>query len=168
MILSSNPKSGYLFNGPIETGLRSLVILTEAYPSKCSLQRLIIFDYFCIHSDDLQAGPEGLHPKTPYRGGEILVRRQTLQEGLSFYIEHGLITFDCASDGFFYIASEHAESFLKMLTAPYTIMLMQRAKWVVEHFCVMSDSELQNFAQQHIENWGAEFEMQSVLWEDAE
>ena len=63
------------FNGPVEIGLRALCVLTTAFPAAYALQRLVVFDYFLVHSDDIEGGPEGLHPRTPHRGGEILVRR---------------------------------------------------------------------------------------------
>jgi len=78
------------FNGPIEIGLRAISILNDAYPSGYSLQRLIIFDYLSVHSDDISGGPTGLHPKTPHRSGELLVRRDVLQKGLLLYMGRGL------------------------------------------------------------------------------
>lgn len=47
------------FNGPVEIGLRALCVLTTAFPSAYALQRLVIFDYFLVHSDDIDGGPEG-------------------------------------------------------------------------------------------------------------
>ncbi len=78
------------FNGPIEIGLRAVVVLCEAYLQAMSLQRLVIFDYLMVHSDDLPNGPPGLHPKTPRRSGELLVRRQVLQDGLLLFQSRGL------------------------------------------------------------------------------
>ena len=63
------------FNGPVEIGLRALAVLNDAYPVVYSLQRLVVFDYLIVHSDDVLGGPSGLHPQTPRRGGELLVRR---------------------------------------------------------------------------------------------
>jgi hypothetical protein len=53
------------FNGPVEIGLRALCVLTTAFPTEYALQRLVVFDYFLVHSDDIEGGPEGLHPRTP-------------------------------------------------------------------------------------------------------
>ena len=55
------------FNSPLEIGLRTTAILAEAYPEAFSLQRLVILDYLVVHSDDVEGGPTGLHPKTPHR-----------------------------------------------------------------------------------------------------
>ena len=79
------------FNGPVEIGLRALCVLTTAFPAAYALQRLVVFDYLLVHSDDIEGGPEGLHPRTPHRGGEILVRRGVIQDGLTLYESRGLI-----------------------------------------------------------------------------
>lgn len=79
------------FNGAVEIGLRALSLLNEAFPATYSLQRLVVFDYLVVHSDDLPNGPAGLHPKTPHRGGELLVRRAVLEEGLLLYQSRGLV-----------------------------------------------------------------------------
>ena len=83
--MTNNSLIRYLepFNGPVEIGLRTLVILCEAYPEPMSLQRLILFDYLIVHSDDLPDGPAGLHPQTPHRSGELLIRRNLLQDGIA-------------------------------------------------------------------------------------
>ena len=72
------------FNGPIEIGLRALVVLTEAFPAAYSLQRLVISDYLVVHSDDAD-GPQGCTPK--------------LQDGVAscwFDVSH-------CSEGFFFM-----------------------------------------------------------------
>lgn len=70
------------FNSPVESGLRACVLLYSLFPIASSLQRLVVLDYMLIHSDDVPDGPPGLHPKTPYRSGELLVRRDTLHRGI--------------------------------------------------------------------------------------
>jgi hypothetical protein len=51
------------FNSAVEIGLRSLCLLTAAFPAAYSLQRLVVFDYLLVHSDDMPGGPPGLHPQ---------------------------------------------------------------------------------------------------------
>ncbi|MDO9714172.1 ABC-three component system middle component 2 [Paracraurococcus lichenis] len=69
------------FNSALETGVRALAILAEAHPSAYDLQRLLYFDYLVVHSQDAD-GPESLHPNTPLRNGELLVRRGIIERGL--------------------------------------------------------------------------------------
>lgn len=154
------------FNGPVEMGLRCLAILNEAYPAKYSLQKLVVFDYLTVHSDDAPGGPTGLHPQTPNRSGELLVRRETLSEGLMLYQSRGLLERRFEANGVYFAATERSGAFLDSLDSEYVFALRQLAGWVVQSFGELSDEELQEFVTEHIGVWGAEFELSSVLWEE--
>lgn len=156
------------FNGPIEIGLRALCVLTTAFPESYALQRLVVFDYFLVHSDDIEGGPEGLHPQTPHRGGEILVRRGVLQEGLTLYESRGLVERIYKDGGIFFAATDKSADFLDTLSTEYLKGLRERADWVVDSFGLLADGELDAMVRERIGTWGAEFSMESVLWtEDA-
>jgi len=154
------------FNGPVEIGLRALSILNEAFPEAYSLQRLVVFDYVVVHSDDLPGGPPGLHPKTPHRSGELLVRRGVLHTGLLLYQSRGLVERRFDQSGVFFVATEHSAAFLDALGSDYALSLRQRARWLVAEYGVLSDSQLQDLVRDNIGKWGTEFEMESVLWEE--
>jgi len=64
----------HLFNTPIESGLRTLILLAVAAPEGCDLARLVIYDYLLVHSSDVDGGPESIHPPSLFRSGEFLVR----------------------------------------------------------------------------------------------
>lgn len=156
------------FNGPVEIGLRALAILNDAYPDAYSLQKLTVFDYFTVHSDDLPGGPTGLHPKTPHRSGELLVRRRVLESGLLLYQSRGLTERVFTNEGVFYRATERSAAFVDVLHTQYAVELRERSIWVVRTFGDMSERELQALVESHLGEWGAEFELESVLWaEDA-
>lgn len=166
--MSSTSLHQLAFNGPVEIGLRCLAILNEAFPAVYSLQQLVIFDYLTVHSDDVPDGPTGLHPQTPNRGGELLVRRETLQHGLMLYQSRGLLERRFENRGLFFVATDRSGSFLDALDALYIRGLRQRASWVVERFGAFSEDDLNAFVHEHIGIWGAEFEWTAVLWaEDA-
>ena len=152
------------FNGPVEMGLRALSVLTAAFPAAYTLQRLVVFDYFLVHSDDIEGGPEGLHPQTPYRGGEILVRRGVLQDGLTLYESRGLIERLYKDGGIFFAATDKSADFLDTLSTEYLKGLRERADWVVDSFGLLSDADLDAMVRDRIGTWGAEFLMESVLW----
>lgn len=154
------------FNGPIEIGLRALCVLTTAFPTAYALQRLVVFDYFLVHSDDIEGGPEGLHPRTPYRGGEILVRRGVLQEGLTLYESRGLVERFYKEGGIFFAATDRSGDFLDTLSTSYLAGLRQRADWVIDSFGAFRDEELDAIVRECIGTWGAEFSMESVLWSE--
>jgi hypothetical protein len=152
------------FNGPIEIGLRALCVLTTAFPTAYALQRLVVFDYFLVHSDDIEGGPEGLHPQTPHRGGEILVRRGVLQDGLTLYESRGLIERVYQDGGIFFAATDRSADFLDTLSTEYLKALRERSNWVVDSFGLLADRELDAMVRERIGAWGAEFSMESVLW----
>lgn len=156
------------FNSPIEIGLRAISILNDSYPSAYSLQHLVIFDYLSVHSDDISGGPEGLHPQTPHRSSELLVRREALQKGLLLYMGRGLAVQQFGTHGIVYAATERTGSFLDVLRAEYVSDLRARTGWVVETFSNMDEDSLNSFVRQHLGAWGAEFEMESVLWAEDE
>jgi hypothetical protein len=151
------------FNSAVEVGLRALVLLNDIFPHSYSLHRLVILDYFAIHSDDLPQGPQGLHPQTPHRSGEILVRRSTLQDGLMLFHSRGLIDIVYLDTGVEYSASERSSSFLDSLDSEYVAVLRDRSAWLQANYASSTDAELQAIVRDNIGVWGAEFEMASVL-----
>lgn len=151
------------FNGPIEIGLRALALLSEAFPSAYSLQRLVVSDYLLVHSDDLPDGPPGLHPKTPHRSGELLVRRAVLEQGLMLYQSRGLLDRHYPETGVMFSATERTATFLDALSSDYTAKLRDRATWLVTLFGEVPDNDLLAIVNSHIGEWGAEFAMESLL-----
>jgi hypothetical protein len=113
-------------------------------------------------------GPTGLHPKTPYRNGEISARRGILQEGLLLYQSRGLIEPHFDDDGVYYAATDHSAGFLDALDVGYVEDLRDRAAWLIDGFGALDDEALAAFVRERIGEWGAEFTMQSVLWSEDE
>ncbi len=153
------------FNTPVESGLRSLIILTEAFPASYDLQRLLFFDYLLVHSADAPDGPESLHPGTPHRSGEVLVRRGVVEDGLAFLVYRGLIEKRFDRSGIIYAATEYAVPFLDCLKADYTQRLKERAKWVVGTFGGYTDERLARFFNSNLDRWGSEFLHESLFRE---
>lgn len=162
------------FNGPVECGIRAMVLLAVAAPDGCDLRRLVIYDYLLVHSADVpdevltklvSAGerPESLHPATPYRAGELLVRRQTLVAGLRLLMGKGLVAPRFDDRGITYTATELSRPFLGILESEYLRDLRVRGEWVVRVFSQLPDEELSAFANQHLRDWGGEFVNQSLL-----
>jgi hypothetical protein len=150
---------GLPFNSPLESGLRAMCILYEAFPAAYDLQRLVFLDYLVVHSGDVSGGPESLHPPTPFRSNEFLVRRRVIERGLRLLLERGLVDVRTTADGFLYCASEEAAAFVQCLYEPYTAALRERAHWAVERFGQASENELADFFNRHLDRWGAEFEI---------
>lgn len=145
------------FNSPLETGLRSLAILEAAFPNRYDLQRLVELDYLVVHSADV-GGPASLHAPLPLRAGELLVRRQLVERGLLLMMSKGLIERHAAVDGIEYVAGDIASPYLASLTAPYTLQLRERARWLVDNFAGFTTAELRSLIRRFFEHWTSEFE----------
>jgi len=120
---------------PFEVDYRWLTqVYVSVQPTSGTGKRLVVFDYFLVHSDDIEGGPEGLHPQTPHRGGGILVRRGVLQEGLTLYESRGLVERVYKDGGIFFAATDKSADFLDTLSTEYLRGLRERADWVVDSF----------------------------------
>lgn len=146
------------FNSPIETGMRALILLAEAYPVQLDLQRILEFDYILVHTGDVD-GPPSIHPALPLRSGELLVRRELIERGLMLMISRGLVTRHATSSGFAYEAEDDAGPFLDSMTSEYLSELKDRAVWVVDRFNEMSDIEIRLMLTRVFDQWSREFQM---------
>ena len=86
------------FNSPLESGVRSLIILLNTYPKPIDIQLIVELDYFVLHSADI-GGPSSLHAALPYRSGELLIRRGLIENGLMLFISRGLVERVMSSEG---------------------------------------------------------------------
>lgn len=145
------------FNSALETGLRSLAILVEACPDSFDLQRLLYFDYLLVHSSDAD-GPASLHPSTPLRNGELLVRRGLIERGLLLFISRGLIERTANGSGISYVAAEAAGPFLECLGSAYSCKLRERASWSMGKFGALDGDELKSYFDARFERWTREFQ----------
>jgi hypothetical protein len=154
-----------LFNSPLEMGLRVLVLLSSITPNSVDIQRLIYLDYLIIHSNDIENGPKSLHAATPHRTGEIIVRRNILQEGINLMLSKGLIDIVFNSDGISYKATEISHNFLRYFDSTYFTKLMENSKWVINEFASYSNEKLNRYIKKHLDVWGGEFYNESLIRE---
>tara|TARA_B110001469_G_scaffold100262_1_gene97530 strand:- start:2735 stop:3217 length:483 start_codon:yes stop_codon:yes gene_type:complete len=152
---NSSPTSP--FNSPLETGIRSLVILVAAHPQALDLQRLVEMDYLTVHSADA-SGPKSLHTPIPMRAGELLIRRKLIEDGLLLMCSRKLIDRLTDSSGINYIASETAAPFINNLKSTYIIKLMDRAKWTIEEFGELDSTEIRAITNSFFQRWYSQFQ----------
>jgi hypothetical protein len=87
-----------LFNSPLETGVRAVVILEAFFPRPFDLIRLTWLDHLVVHTADV-GGPESLHPDLPQRTGEVLVKRRLVEAGLNLMRRLHLVDIVVSPDG---------------------------------------------------------------------
>ncbi|PKO16700.1 MAG: hypothetical protein CVU39_07705 [Chloroflexi bacterium HGW-Chloroflexi-10] len=147
------------YNTPIESGLRMLYLLVEAYPQLLNLQRLVYYDYLLVHSGDIPNGPQSLHPATPFRGAEWIVRRKKLSDGLDLMFSKDLISKTFNSTGILYCATDLTEYFLRYLSSDYSQSMRVIANWVTKKFSSVDEEQLGSYIKQYIDDWGSEFKI---------
>ncbi|GEO37018.1 hypothetical protein SAE02_11660 [Skermanella aerolata] len=145
-----------LFNGTIETGLRSLMILEAFYPKNLDLDSISLLDYFVVHTADL-CGPESLHPTVSARVGEYRVRRKLIQEGLQMLIRISLVSVIEATDGIRFVSADDAPAFVKLLATDYNRNLSDRAIWLAQRAQRQGDSFFAEM-RAYIDRWTLEFQ----------
>jgi hypothetical protein len=135
-----------------------LFALDAADGKPADLQCLISYDYLLVHSGDIPDGPASLHPAVPFRGSELLVKRDVLSAGLNQMFSRELLkkTFD--NDGITYRSTELTRAFLTLMRSTYAAALRVRARWVIDHFGHLDSKDLSAFMTTHIGRWGAEFD----------
>jgi hypothetical protein len=146
-----------LFNGALETGVRSVVILETAYPGSFDLTQLTWLDHLVVHTADLD-GPESLHPNVPQRNGELLVRRSLVEQGLTLMQRLHMIEAKFTSEGIVYVACEQAAPFVRLIRSEYGRTLKERAKWLLEYSADRGSDHLHEVITQKIGRWAIEFQ----------
>lgn len=151
-----------VFNSPLECGLRSTVLLVECFPAHLDIQRLVQYDYLLVHSGDA-GGPPSLHPATPHRSGELLIKRPLIEAGVRMMMQKSIIECTFSAEGILYCAGNWSLTFLGAIQEPYLASLRSRAKWISHTFGSMSNARLSAFVSEHWTAWGAEFELQAFV-----
>jgi hypothetical protein len=154
--------SNALFKSPLESGLRVLILLTHAYPKAFDTQRLVSLDYLLVHSGDAN-GPESIHPPTPLRAGELLVRRELIEKGIMLLLSRSLIERELTREGIYFKANDNSAAFLDSLSSSYVSSLREVADWVIDNFGSLTDHKLEQFFRKNMDKWGREFEQAQVV-----
>lgn len=153
------------FNTPLECGVRSSLLLAEIFPNRIDVQRLLNYDYLLVHSGDIEGGPPSLHPATPHRSGELLMRRPLIEKGIAMMMSRSIIECEYNSKGILYALGEWGIFFTQSLQSLYIQEMKNRAKWVSDHFMRYTDDELTGLMRQRWSEWGSEFEFEALLRE---
>lgn len=144
------------FNGSLETGLRLLSILVAGYPNKFDSNKLLIFDFMVIHTEDF-GGPKSLHPKNIYKSSEFLVRKKVIQQGVDLMLGKGLIQRGIDDAGIYYQAGDAAELFLNILSSTYIKKLRDCSDWVIAQYADLNTDDINKLTNAISERWINEF-----------
>lgn len=154
VVITASGAHRRLFNTPFETGVRSVVVLTAAFPAELALDQLTALDHLVVHTGDLQDGPDSLHPAEPARAAEMLVRRALVDSGLKLMACKGLVQRRATPNGFRYCAGNDAGSFVDLLSSSYASALKKRAEWLTANIVALPTDEFEDVVASQLERWG--------------
>lgn len=146
-----------VFNSPFELGIRMVYLLQALAPHGADLQKLVLLDYAIVYSADLN-GPSSLHTPIPFRGAELMSRRELIEQGLYLMSTRGLVTARWGTDGITYLAGEVARTMTGALTSNYLRELEHRCAWAAEQYGQADSTELTAQFSMSGHLWGAELE----------
>jgi hypothetical protein len=153
----SETRRAPLFNSPLETGVRAVIVLDAAFPRSFDLAHLTWFDHLVVHTGDI-GGPPSLHPDIPQRTGELLVRRRLVEEGLNLMRRVHLVDAHVTERGILYQAREESSAFTDSLRSDYARELKARASWLTDYLSRVSDEDIADLIAQRIDRWAVEFQ----------
>lgn len=154
--------SNYIFNSPLETGIRSVCILAADPHCSYDLQQLLALDHLVVHTGDLENAPSSLHPNVGQRNGELLVRRPLVEQGLILMEHKMLVNKTVKSKGFYYEATDLSNVFLESLTNNYIGNLFTRARWIVDLYKDKGDNFFSEVFETAFDRWGKEFQIATI------
>jgi hypothetical protein len=146
-----------LFNSPLETGIRALVVLDAAHPGAFDLSQLTWFDHLVVHTGDV-GGPPSIHPDLPHRSGELFVRRPVIEASLALMRRLHLVEVVVDEHGFLYRASDEAYPLVELMRSPYARDLKERARWLAENVCNLGADSIERLVAEKIGRWNVEFQ----------
>lgn len=145
------------FNGPLETGVRAVVVLGVAFPRCFDVQRLTAFDYLLVRTQQL-GGPANLHPATPIQTPATEVRRKVILDAVHLMMTRDLVARRVNETGISYCAGEAAATFVDALRTPYHVAMRERAEWLVRHLADYSNDAFDQLMRGFFDTWVVEFQ----------
>lgn len=125
-----------LYNGLVETAMRSLVIIDAFHPRSLTFEELRLLDFFVVFAGDLGAA-RNLHVPLPGRAGAYAIRQDAIMKGLGLIEALGHLVSTEVSGERRYAATDDAAALTGIISSPYLTAMHAVADWMKE----MSDSE---------------------------
>lgn len=146
-----------IYNTNAEIGCRILLLLGSV-KGPCSVERLSYYDYFSLHLNDLIDGCEGLHPSNPNHSSEIIIKRKTIKNAITYLISKGLLTVVYSASGFKYKNTNLADCLIELLDNTYSLKYKKCVIEVDKFFRDMQDDDITKYVTNNIGKWVGQFE----------
>ncbi|WP_460642429.1 ABC-three component system middle component 2 [Lacrimispora brassicae] len=151
-----------IYNSPEEVGARILFIL-DICNKRMSKQRLMYYDYFSLHINDLDQKQISLHPDNPNHSSEIAIRRDLISNGLDLMIAKGLVSVKYSKTGIYYCVNQLTHPFLQLFENQYVDDLKRNIASVDNVFYSYTDKQIYKHINNNIGRWIGEFENDAVI-----
>ena len=148
------------YNGPLETGIRSVILLHSMYPQAIDIQKLTALDYLVVRTSVL-GGPVDLHPVAPIMTPVTQVRRKNVQNALFLMMSRNLVEQQVSEKGILYVAGDNSTLLINSLQSGYLNQLRERAEWIDQFFKEYDESRFDELMSGLFDNWMAEFQDES-------
>ena len=145
-----------IYNNPLEIGIRCLVIIQNSkLKGGLDIERLMYLDYLCLNTNDL-GGEGSLHAPVPKRGVQVFARKELILKGLKILASKDLLEVALSKKGIFYKPNLNTGLFLNYFQSEYYHKLNDRIIWTIEKFEEYSNEALNNFIENHLQEWGSD------------
>lgn len=138
--MSDSPLHSVL-NSPFECAIRSLFVLTSAWPDSVDLDRLTLLDHALIYGNEGSIGPS-VSARAPIRSSGLGPRRANIRSGLELLTKANLIEVHKSDNGITYSAGDRAVPFLRLLETSHANALRQQAPIVWKHYTNFTDAQV--------------------------
>lgn len=154
-----------IYNSPEEVGVRILFIL-DVCQKKMSSQRIMYYDYFALHLNDLDQKHESLHPDNPNHSSEIAIKRDLVNKGLNLIIAKGLVGVKYTKSGIYYQNNQLTHDFVALFENGYVEELKRNIDVVNVFFSNYSDKQIYKYINKNIGKWAGEFENSAFIGDE--
>jgi hypothetical protein len=151
-----------IFNSPIEFALRCLCIINNENNQGIDLERIVYYDYLILNTGDF-TDIESIHPPLPFRGAQVLIKREIIKIALRLLLSKQLIDIKFSNSGIRYYKNNLTHPFIGFLESEYLLELNERISWVSNHFHTFNDANLTEYISLNLEKWGGEFIKESIF-----
>lgn len=155
-------QSSVVFNSPLEFSLRCLFIIEKDENQGIDLDRLVYYDYLILNTGDI-TDIASIHPPLPFRGAQVLVKREIIKHALVMLISKQLIDLKFDANGIRYYKNNLTSPFVSFLESDYVKELDRRVTWVSQKFSSYSDTKLNDYIKINLDKWGGEFVKESLF-----
>lgn len=151
-----------ILNGIHEIALRLLAIMTTC-KTAMTVERLIVYSYFALYLSDYNQQECSIHPKIPYRNSSLINCNDAIMQALEMLLTKGFVECDVAASSLKFKATELGIALYRQIDGNYKEKLIESIMKTHTLMMGKSDRYLHDYIYSHIEQWGSEFEYESVL-----